>query len=207
MERIVTNAEPIAPIRLSIAVRAWNEERVIRRTLESVFQQSLFEELQRRHERCEVICIPNGCTDRTAEIAAAVFAEQRRSHPFAGAFSCRVAEIREAGRNNTWNAFVHELSSSEAEFLYIMDSDILFDRPETLFNMRQPAEHPRGVDLQRSRHQRHLAQEKEIAARPPLAGHDRHDTNHRGADDRPALLHPRRRRPKALSSQGPGCAG
>jgi glycosyltransferase involved in cell wall biosynthesis len=121
--------------RVSIAVRAWNEEAVIRRTLESVFGQSLFEELSRRGERCEVICIPNGCTDRTAKIAAAVFAEQERTHPFAGAFSCRVEDIKEAGRNNTWNAFVHDLSSREAEYLYIMDSDIVFNRTETLFNM------------------------------------------------------------------------
>ena len=120
---------------LTIAVRAWNEESVIRRTLESVFDQSLFEELDRRFEYCEVLCIPNGCTDRTAEIAAEVFAEQQKSHPFARAFVCRVAEIREAGRNNTWNTIVHELADRGAQYLYIMDSDILFNRRETLFNM------------------------------------------------------------------------
>jgi glycosyltransferase involved in cell wall biosynthesis len=130
----VIKADPVAP-RVSIAVRAWNEEAVIRRTLESVLQQSLFEELDRRQERCELICIPNGCTDRTAEIARELFAEQQQAHPFATAFTCRVAEIREAGRNNTWNAYVHELSNREAEFLYLMDSDILFNQPGTLFNM------------------------------------------------------------------------
>src|SRR5207244_1567057 len=109
----VLNSEPIVP-RLSIAVRAWNEEAVIRRTLESVFQQSLFEELSRRGEICEVICVPNGCTDRTAGIAADVFEEQIARHPFSAAFSCRVAEIQEAGRNNTWNAFVHEISNPGA---------------------------------------------------------------------------------------------
>jgi glycosyltransferase involved in cell wall biosynthesis len=131
----MTDTELPAPVRLSIAVRAWNEEKVIRKTLMSVLQQSLFEELSRRGERCEVICIPNGCTDRTAQIAASVFAEQGKTHPFAGALSCRVEEIAEAGRNNTWNAFVHDLSSREAEFLYIMDSDILFNRRGTLFKM------------------------------------------------------------------------
>ena len=112
----MTNAEATPPIRLSIAVRAWNEEAVIRRTLESVFDQSLFEELSTRRERCEIVCIPNGCTDRTAEIAAAVFFEQKASHPFASAFECRVENIREAGRNHTWNAYVHKLASREAQF-------------------------------------------------------------------------------------------
>ena len=125
----------VKPPRISIAVRAWNEEAVIRRTLESLFEQSLFEELGARGDCCEVLCIPNGCTDLTAEIAAAVFAEQEKSHSFADAFACSVRNIREAGRNHTWNAFVHGLSHPEAEFLFLMDSDILFNRRETLFNM------------------------------------------------------------------------
>lgn len=124
-----------SPPRISIAVRAWNEEAVIRRTLESLFGQSLFRELAARGEWCEVLCIPNGCTDRTAEIAAAVFAEQERTHSFAAGFKCKVHDIREAGRNHTWNAFVHELSHPKAEFLFLMDSDIRFDRRDTLFNM------------------------------------------------------------------------
>ena len=120
---------------ISIGVRAWNEEAVIRKTLESLFQQSLFEKLAGRNEHCEVLCIPNGCTDRTPEIAAAVFASQKKSHPFSSAFSCRVVEVKEAGRNHTWNLFVHSFSHPEARFLFSMDSDIVFDRRETLFNM------------------------------------------------------------------------
>ena len=131
----MTKNAQLKPPRISIAVRAWNEEAVIRRTLESLFEQSLFEELSGRAEWCEVLCIPNGCSDRTAEIASAVFAEQENSHPFASAFDCSVRNIREAGRNHTWNAFVHDLSRPGAEFLFLMDSDILFNRRETLFNM------------------------------------------------------------------------
>ncbi len=126
--------QALAP-RLSIAVRAWNEEAAIRATLDSLFQQSLFEELSKRQEGCEVLCIANGCIDRTAGIAAEVFEEEQQTHPFASAFTCRVAEIAEAGRNNTWNAFVHCLSHREAQFLYLMDSDIVFNRADTLANM------------------------------------------------------------------------
>jgi hypothetical protein len=91
--------------------------------------------LSERGERCEIICIPNGCTDRTATLAAAVFAEQRRWHPFSSVFTCRVVEMSEAGRNHTWNAFVHSISHPQSEFLFIMDSDILFNDPGTLSNM------------------------------------------------------------------------
>ncbi|HZV34280.1 MAG TPA: hypothetical protein VFB72_06855, partial [Verrucomicrobiae bacterium] len=86
------------------------------------------------------------CTDGTAKIAEAVFAEQRSSHPAAGSFACKVVEISQAGRNHTWNAFVHELSDSKAEFLFLVDSDILFNRRETLFNMyRALLENPEAV--------------------------------------------------------------
>lgn len=125
---------PTAP-RISIAIRAWNEEAVIRRTLRSLFEQSLFAELSERGEQCEIICIPNGCTDRTAPVAAAVFAEQRRWHPYAHSFIGRVSEMKEAGRNHTWNGYVHSLSHPQAEFLIIMDSDLVFNEPGTLFNM------------------------------------------------------------------------
>src|SRR5260370_1590986 len=64
--------QALAP-RLSIAFRAWNEEAAIRATLDSLFQQSLFEELSKYHECCDVLCISNGCVDRTAGIAAEVF--------------------------------------------------------------------------------------------------------------------------------------
>jgi len=131
----MTNGDQTAVPCISIAVRAWNEEKAIRRTLESLFQQSLFEELNKRGEHCEVLCVPNGCTDRTAETASAVFAEQETLHPFAGAFTCRVDEVKEAGRNHTWNLFVHSFSHPASKFLYLMDSDIVFNRRETLFNM------------------------------------------------------------------------
>ena len=73
----MTQAIQIKSPRISIAVRAWNEEAVIRRTLGSLFEQSLFRKLSDRGESCEVLCIPNGCTDHTAEIATAFFAGQK----------------------------------------------------------------------------------------------------------------------------------
>ena len=123
-----------APV-LSIGVRAWNEEAVIRQSLQSVFQQSIFEELSKRGECCEVLCIPNGCADRTAEIAAQVFREQKRTHVFADSFVCRVDDVKEAGRNNTWNLFMHDFSHPQSKFLFLMDSDIMFNERATLFNM------------------------------------------------------------------------
>jgi hypothetical protein len=128
-------SEPAKKPRVSIAVRAWNEEKVIRRTLNSLFGQSLFAELHARGELCEVICIPEWLHGPDRDCCRRRVRRTNPWHPFASAFTTRVAEMERPGRNSTWNAYVHKLSAPSAEFLFIMDSDILFYESETLFNM------------------------------------------------------------------------
>jgi glycosyltransferase involved in cell wall biosynthesis len=120
---------------ISIGIIAWNEEKGIRKTLESLFQQSLFEKLSERGMACEVVCVANGCTDNTAKVAAEVFAEQNASHRFRHAFICRPLDVKERGKINAWNLYVHRVSAPEAEFLFLMDADITFLHADTLWNM------------------------------------------------------------------------
>jgi glycosyltransferase involved in cell wall biosynthesis len=120
---------------VSIGIIAWNEERRIEHTLESLFQQTLFEWLSRRNLRCEILCLANGCTDRTVEITSGTFAKQSREHPFHRAFFARALDIRERGKINAWNLFVHAVSAPETKYLILMDADILIDNPRTLANM------------------------------------------------------------------------
>lgn len=127
-----------APIRLkyiSIGIIAWNEERALVRLLESLFKQSLFRELERRGLCCEIICVANGCTDRTVMVADEIFAHQSASHPHASSFACRAEDLSERGKIPSWNTFVHSLSAREAAFLFLMDADIVIHNPETLLSM------------------------------------------------------------------------
>jgi len=135
---------PNADISVSMAIFAWNEERSIAPMLESLFRQTLFSEQRRRHLRCEVLCVVNGCTDQTPELAADHFARQAREHPDRESFACRVANLPERGKLNAWNRYVHELSAREAGVLFMMDADIIIHRPETLWLMLQKLE----TDLQ-----------------------------------------------------------
>jgi glycosyl transferase family 2 len=120
---------------VSLGIFAWNEERAIAATLDSLFDQTLFQELFRRNEECEIVCVTNGCTDRTPIIAKELFANQARTHPFARSFVTRVFEISERGKVNAWNRFVHQVSAREARYLVMMDADILIHRRETVWNM------------------------------------------------------------------------
>jgi hypothetical protein len=120
------------PILLSIGILAWNEETSIGPMLASLLRQSVFPQIAARGMGCEIICLANGCTDRTVAVAEAAFAEMRRMHPMGAALRTRAVDIPEPGRNNAWNRFVHEISAPEAAYLCVMDADILFDRRDTL---------------------------------------------------------------------------
>ena len=120
---------------IAIGIIAWNEEAAISAMLNSLFAQTIFAELAAQNRRCDIICIPNGCTDRTAAVARDIFERQQHEHPFKSAFAARVVEIKKRGKINAWNRFVHELSPSEAQFLFLADADIVLSDPQTLWNM------------------------------------------------------------------------
>ncbi len=120
---------------LSIGILAWNEETAIEDALESLFQQSLFENLAARNITAEIICIANACTDRTAEVVDACFQRQQSNHKFNHTFTTLTVSIQERGKTNAWNLFVHRLSGKRTAFLFLMDADILITGPDTLWNM------------------------------------------------------------------------
>ena len=120
---------------VSIGILAWNEERAIANTLRSLFQQSLFAELEKRGFGCEIICVINGCTDRTPEIASHIFKEQAANHPHRRCFSSRIENLSEQGKQNAWNQFVLRCSSREAQYLTVMDADISIHREDALWKL------------------------------------------------------------------------
>jgi glycosyltransferase involved in cell wall biosynthesis len=134
-------------IRLSIGVIARNEEEAIGPMLESIFRQSLFAELDRRHCLCEIVCVANGCTDRTVEVAQNLFERQLREHPFRHTFRCRVEALPRPGKIHSWNQFVHRLSVREAEYLFLADGDIVVHNPATLQGMFEALESNTAVSV------------------------------------------------------------
>jgi glycosyltransferase involved in cell wall biosynthesis len=121
-------------VAVSLAVFAWNEQEIIASMLDSIFEQSLFAELAARDQICEVLCVVNGCSDRTPIIAQEVFNRQIKVHPHREAFRCRVEILPQPGKLNAWNQFVHSLSAKEVRCLFMADADIDIS-PGTLWNM------------------------------------------------------------------------
>jgi len=119
---------------VSVGIIAWNEEEAIQATLQSLWAQSLFKQLQQRGLTAEVLVLANACTDRTAELARQFFANVRQD-PVAASVSCRVIEIAQRGKNNAWNLFVHAYSAVSASCLFLMDADIVIHGADSLWNM------------------------------------------------------------------------
>ncbi|HEV7928382.1 MAG TPA: glycosyltransferase family A protein [Verrucomicrobiae bacterium] len=139
------NTEALAP-NISLGIIAWNEADSIGACLESVFRQSLFSKLSDRKLTCEIICLANGCTDDTSNVAQKSFDAHASVHPFKNSFTCRLINLAERGKLNAWNVFVHKLSAPKAQFLCLMDADILIHHPDTLWNMLAVLlQHPQAV--------------------------------------------------------------
>ena len=154
---------------VSIAIFAWNEEAAIGRALGSLFEQTLFAELADRALNCEVLCVVNGCTDRTPEIAAKIFAEQKQGHPFGDFFSGRVINLTERGKINAWNQFVHSVSSRESQFLFMMDADIIIPPADTLRNMLRALEEHSEASVSIDRPRKDISFKKRKSVREHLS--------------------------------------
>ncbi|MEY2427359.1 MAG: hypothetical protein QOJ40_244 [Verrucomicrobiota bacterium] len=158
VEPVLTNKTmPERAAYASIGIIAWNEEAGIASTIESLFRQSIFAELSKRGLKCEVICVANGCSDRTAVIAAECFKDQKAKHPFSDSIIGRVANLTERGKTNAWNQFVHSLSAKESQFLFLMDADILIHKHDTLRNMLACLENEPGAKVSVDRPRKDVA--------------------------------------------------
>lgn len=120
---------------ISIGILAWNEEDCIGGTVRSLLAQSLILELGSAGDRqIEVIVVPNGCTDTTAQQAATALQQGADKLP-SGVFSWRVESVAEPGKVNAWNLFVHQFCHPQADYIFLMDADIILSHPDTLKNM------------------------------------------------------------------------
>jgi glycosyltransferase involved in cell wall biosynthesis len=118
-------------MKISIGILAHNEAASIHVTLESLFQQSLF---QSSHHEVEVVCVPNGCSDDTAIVSHQVL--MRLMDQYAPMnVKWKVCELAQPGKPNAWNHYVHEFADRDADYLILMDADIWFVQMETLDRM------------------------------------------------------------------------
>src|SRR6476659_7924659 len=120
-------------LNISIGILAYNEAAVIDQTLQSLFQQGVFNDAA-SEIGIEIVIVPNGCTDDTAAIAQATL-EQLAQQSIHHKVQWQVCEVLQAGKPNAWNLYIHQFSNPAADYLILMDADIQFIEPQTLSSM------------------------------------------------------------------------
>jgi glycosyltransferase involved in cell wall biosynthesis len=122
-------------MKVSIGMLAYNEAAGIKVTIASLLSQSVFQKPSQSLgiSEWELIVVPNGCTDNTADVAASNLQD------LVGKLSgvkivWSVKSLTEGGKSNAWNQYIHSLSNREADIIVMMDSDIEFGHVDTIFN-------------------------------------------------------------------------
>lgn len=120
---------------ISIGILAWNEEEVLEATLVSLFQQSVFKDVAGDFSKVEweIIVVPNGCSDATATVARRVLAyltDQAGKQQITFA----VHDLKEPGKSNAWNHYIHEFSDQHSDLILMIDADVEFGEAETISN-------------------------------------------------------------------------
>ena len=115
-------------MKISIGILAHNEAESIYRTLDSLFQQSL---LQRSDREVEIICVPNGCSDNTADVSRQIFAQLETQYPVSN-LTWKVCELMQPGKPNAWNNYVHQFADQSVDYMILVDADIWFTETRTL---------------------------------------------------------------------------
>jgi glycosyltransferase involved in cell wall biosynthesis len=135
-------------MKLSIGILAHNEANAIKTLLQSLSQQSLLSEAgavlgspqvvlkdtssdKRPASRTslnkgysiEIIVVPNGCNDNTSLIARDTLGKLTLEEDRA-LWNWKVCEVKEAGKSNAWNLFIHKFAAPDADFFCLMDADI-----------------------------------------------------------------------------------
>jgi len=112
-------------MKISIGMLAHNEEASISKMIERVLKQDIFQE---NNYEVQFVIVANGCTDNTVSMAKQTFSNGIH---FENLFSL-VVELKQAGKSNAWNEFVHSLAWHDADYAILVDADIEFGSENVL---------------------------------------------------------------------------
>jgi glycosyltransferase involved in cell wall biosynthesis len=119
-------------LRVGFGILAWNEASSIGATLQSLTEQSVARPGATGIERLQFAVVVNGSTDGTADRAREEIAAIQVAGSVGAQVVFEVHELQMANRQAAWNHFVHEAALPAADYLGMMDADIVLASPQTL---------------------------------------------------------------------------
>lgn len=121
-------------ISIGVGILAWNEEDSVHSSLHSLLKQDVFEQVVAAGGRVEITCVPNGCSDGTAEAMRNTLMEEV-PESWSEGVEWKVVELSEAGKINALMEYVHNLSRPGLDYIFMMDADIHIVEKEAFSNM------------------------------------------------------------------------
>jgi glycosyltransferase involved in cell wall biosynthesis len=121
---------------ITIGVLAHNEEKNLGATLSSLLQQSVFVRSTELIANWRIVVVPNGCTDRTAEVASRTLSAGV-SQVVTPDVDFVVESLSQPGKSRAWNELIHRIADPLTDVFVLMDADIQFCHPDTLLNCVQ----------------------------------------------------------------------
>ncbi len=143
-------------MKISAGILAWNEEGSIGAAIASLAGQTLLAKVDGGSVGLEIVVVPNGCTDGTADAARRALQELQQRFP---AVRASVHDLPTPGKVNAWNEFVHRLSAPDSDYLLLLDADIELLGADTLWSMVQVLEEQPNVQVATDRPVKHLERE------------------------------------------------
>jgi hypothetical protein len=120
---------------ISIGILAHNDVPSITRAIYSLRQQSLFY-LNNHQYKVEITLLAYDCTDGSAMVAERIFNLREWRH-LADRVTCRVCSTAIADKSSAWNHYIHNLADPAANYIVMMDANIVFGAQETLIYLIQ----------------------------------------------------------------------
>ena len=114
-------------MKILLGILVWNEEDIIKQTLQSLFKQSIF---KKDEMEVELIVLANGCTDNTVKVSEKSINSLRKS------VDCKlvpkVIDSKTPGKIKAWNDVMYKYSSGDEQYIIFMDGDIIFLQDDNL---------------------------------------------------------------------------
>ncbi|MBN2530544.1 MAG: glycosyltransferase family 2 protein [Deltaproteobacteria bacterium] len=109
-------------LKIGVGILACNEAENIETILDNVFSQSIFQASGEQYD-IEVVVVPNGCSDNTAELARKRL-EGLAEEDFVSPVSWKVTELTKGDKAGAWNHFIHSASRPDTDYYILVDADI-----------------------------------------------------------------------------------
>lgn len=110
---------------LSIGLCLWNEEATIDSAVQSLFAQDIFvRPYLGKFRFIEIVCLANGCKDRTADACRQSLERCIRQSGAGEKIRWRVEEVHWSGLARALNYLTHQMTDPQAEYMVKMDADV-----------------------------------------------------------------------------------